>query len=268
MDIWEYTHPRLDGPTLKGTVDRDECLFCSERLERLVLSSSGGEVHDPTSDLCFTSDEKLVRVCAVCGWWAVQRIHTIYGASIGSSTSSGAIGGLRQLDLSDVHLPISEIQSYLAARYERRFDIHPRVFEETVASVFRGLGYQARVTAYTGDDGIDVILDGPTGDTIGIQVKRYQNAIDVEQIRALTGALVLGGMTHGMFVTTAGFQSGAQSTSQRLQARGHRIELYDSTRFYEALKIAQRRKYQYLDDPSAPYTHTPLVDYDFTSGSY
>jgi len=57
----------------------------------------------------------------------------------------------------------------------------PRV---TVASVFRDCGFHARVTSYSGDGGIEVILE--RGDeTIGVQVKRYKSAIDAEQIRSL-----------------------------------------------------------------------------------
>jgi restriction system protein len=54
------------------------------------------------------------------------------------------------------------------------------MFEETVASVFRSLGYDATVTAYSGDGGIDVILHKGE-ERIGVQVKRYRNSISVEQ---------------------------------------------------------------------------------------
>jgi restriction system protein len=142
------------------------------------------------------------------------------------------------------------------------------VFEETVASVFRDLGYGARVTAYSGDDGIDVILDGQSDTMIGVQVKRYRNSIQVEQIRSLAGALVLGGLTRGIFVTTSTFQGGADDTAQRLNTRGYQIELMDATRFFDALKIAQRSQYRSKSDPTAPYTHARLIDLHYSTGSY
>ena len=49
---------------------------------------------------------------------------------------------------------------------------------------FGDLGYRARVTAYSGDDGIDVILDGDDDKAVGVQVKRYKNRIEVDQIRS------------------------------------------------------------------------------------
>jgi restriction endonuclease Mrr len=38
--------------------------------------------------------------------------------------------------------------------------MNPKLFEDTVASVFQEHGYQARVTGQSGDGGIDVVLDG------------------------------------------------------------------------------------------------------------
>jgi restriction system protein len=95
------------------------------------------------------------------------------------------------------------------------------------------------VTAYSGDDGVDMILDAPAG-KIGVQVKRYSGAIAVSQIRELTGALVVNGLTKGMFVTTSGFQSGAARTAEMSARHGDPIELYDADRFFDALQIAQR----------------------------
>ena len=95
------------------------------------------------------------------------------------------------------------------AKSNARFTIQPRLFEETVASVFRTLGYRAVVTSYSGDDGIDVILENDSGTFLGVQVKRYQDRIKVSQIRELLGALVINGMTRGIFITTSDFQSGA-----------------------------------------------------------
>ena len=92
----------------------------------------------------------------------------------------------RNLNLSDLTLPIQEVRDFLTANFESRFTVHPRLFEETVASVFRDLGYEVIVTGYSTDDGIDVILERG-GETIGVQVKRWKNSIKVGQIRELVG---------------------------------------------------------------------------------
>jgi restriction system protein len=159
-------------------------------------------------------------------------------------TFSGSAGALRLLTSPNLDLPLDELRKYLAAQYESRFAVHPRLFEETVASVFRDLGYRTRVTGYSHDDGIDVVMDGPGDQIIGVQVKRWKNSVTVEQIRAFAGALILGGMTKGMFVTTSGFQSGVPGTAGRFAARGIPIELLNAQRFYDALRVAQINRYQ------------------------
>jgi restriction system protein len=105
------------------------------------------------------------------------------------------------------------------------------------------LGYEARVTSFSGDDGIDVILDGPANELIGVQVKRYADRIGVDQIRELTGALFIGGYTRGIFVTTSSFQSGGERTADMSTRRGIPVELMDAERFYGALQIAQINAY-------------------------
>lgn len=133
---------------------------------------------------------------------------------------------------------MSEVRAFLAARYEARNTINPRLFEETVASVFVSLGYNATVTAYSGDGGIDVILQKGR-ERIGVQVKRYQNSICVEQIRSLAGAMLLNGMTQGIFVTTSTFQRGTSDTVNRYDVKGYRIDLVDAPRFFDMLKLSQ-----------------------------
>jgi len=80
--------------------------------------------------------------------------------------------------------------------------------------------------------------------TIGVQVKRTKHNISVEQIRAFTGALVLGGYTKGIFVTTSSFASGVRRTAELAKFRATPIELMDSKRFYDALKLVQRPFYR------------------------
>lgn len=217
----------------------DVCAFCRQPLQ--LLHAQSDKISTVKSAGVF---EKRLFVCPTCGWWRAEGWQDIDDFVHGEQFRSihGAAASLRELDLTDLSSPIDEVRSYLAARYDQRFTMHPRLFEETVASVFAGLGYNPVVTAYSGDDGIDVILERGQ-EKIGVQVKRYRHAIDVEQIRSLAGALVLGDMTRGIFVTTSSFQRGAPSTARALATRGYQIELLDAQRFYDALKLAQRNFY-------------------------
>jgi restriction endonuclease Mrr len=160
-------------------------------------------------------------------------------------------GGLRTLEVADIGQPLSDVRAYLVANYEARKDVHPKVFEDVVGSVFGDFNYSALVTAYAKDGGLDVVLTGADGHTIGVQVKRTRRTISVEQIRAFTGALVDAGTLRGLYVTTSNFSNEARSLATRLKSKGYRIELLDAHRFLAALKVAQLSSF----DPSArPYS--------------
>ena len=205
----------------------DICPFCSQNLmdlEKTAESSNG------------LLKMERVSICLLCGWHGATSASRSFGGGLLSYEVKGISACLKELDVTDLNVPIEEIQNYLIAKYETRFEVHPKKFELLVAEVFRALGYHAVVTGYTGDNGIDVILDNGSKQ-IGVQVKRYKNSIKVEQIRALVGSLVLGGFTQGMFITTSNFQSGANRYIDRYQIQGYRIELINSEKFYSALGI-------------------------------
>jgi restriction system protein len=212
------------------------CVFCKAPLRGLASDlAKDVELHTNVN----------VSVCDQCGWWTAKKIYTsTHGVHrIRSTRTHGAAASLREMDLTDISLPIGEVRDYLMARFDSINLINPRLFEETVGSIFRDLGWNVMVTAYSGDDGIDAFLE-KGGQTVGVQVKRYRSKIQVEQIRSLAGALLLNGLTKGIFVTTSSFQSGAQRTVDRLVSKGYAIELMDSARLFDALKIAQREKYR------------------------
>jgi hypothetical protein len=185
--------------------------------------------------------ERRVRACRVCGWWVAFEESLEKNVQHVIVRSYGGVGALKNLDLRDITMPIEEVRAFLTGRYEKRFVMDPVLFEETVASVFRDLGYHASTTARSGDGGIDVILGASDGTEIGVQVKRYKGTIQVDQIRELTGALVLKGLTRGIFVTTSRFASGASQVADLSAFRGYPIELIDGDRFLDQLELVQRK---------------------------
>lgn len=192
------------------------------------------------------SAEVHLGICKVCGWWHIEKIVDLFAQKWQIwQIIYGCSGVLQNLDLRDVRLELEEIRNFLSARYQHRFSVNPRRFEETVCSVFKSNGYSAVVTGFTHDGGIDVVLESQKGSHIGIQVKRYKNNIQVEQIRSFVGALILGGFTKGIYVTTSGFSL----TSNKLIHNNLPvpIELMDANRFYDALKIAQVNDFNQWD---------------------
>lgn len=236
MTIWTYKDTHPDPIALE--VDRLACLFCEKRLELVEDRALIGEFRGS------------IRACSTCGWWCKHtcKLSPCDDRGLKQYTVTGACAQLRKLCLADVSASIENIRQYLLARYDHRFEVHPKIFEDVVAAVFRDSGYVAEVTAYQGDGGIDVVLRTPTNETIGVQVKRYKDRIEVEQIRAFAGALLLNDHPSGIFVTTSSYQSGAYDAARGFAARGLPIELLDADRFYDALKITRRPMYTDYDD--------------------
>lgn len=199
-------------------------------------------------------NSKELEACSICGWWVVSHKRVQAFGPDGQSWLHRAWGTLRNLDLTDISTPIDQLRAYLIVKYGDRSHIHPRKFEEIVAGVFSDFGYRVRLTSFSGDEGIDiVILDGDGKDVVGVQVKRYAKKIEAEQIRSFTGALVLAGITNGIFVTTSTFRSGAVKTAEHSSSIGVPITLWNARTFYEQLTLSQRPMYTGPDDPSAPF---------------
>ncbi len=232
MAIWEYKEQ--SRKVLIEAFSDPSCIYCNGEFDKVEEEASDDDY------LGVFPSSKNMDVCKVCGWWRVLQAFALVEEFDWHQSIAGAIGSLRELDLRNIEAPLNEVRAFLAAKYEARLSMHPRLFEETVASVFSDLGYAVEVTGYSNDGGIDAILTQNGTDFIGVQVKRYAEKIEAEQIRALTGALVIHGFTKGIFVTTSRFSKGAYKTAGLAYQRGIPIELLDAPKFYEALGIAQR----------------------------
>jgi restriction system protein len=193
-------------------------------------------------DLRLDTQDIIVRVhyCWTCGWWRLLKQVCICAREWQIwDIQFRCAGILKEMNNPDINLPLEEVRSFLIRNYKHRQTINPRRFEEVVASVFRSLGYATLVTAYSNDGGIDIILQTTDNIEIGVQVKNSKNSIKVDQIREFVGALLLGDIPKGIFVTTSRFQKGVNKLANNAALRGIPIELFDAQRFYDALKIAQ-----------------------------
>jgi restriction system protein len=249
--VWDYAEAgRLATLDTAGVT---ECIYCRTSMLRLRA-----ERFEATTGPAVLLAQPAI--CQACGWWNVYRVHQNYIARTAGLAEgySGTIGSLKELDLADISAPLAEVRQYLLARQEELYAVHPRVFEDIVCSVFKDAGWDARVTAYAGDDGIDVVLDGPDGATVGVQVKRYgaHRKIEAEQIRSFAGALLLDGKTRGVFVTTSDFRKGARQAAARYASIGYPIKLMNASGFLEALGIAQIKTFVLDDERITKYVLT------------
>jgi restriction system protein len=227
-DLWPYRY--FDFAEHFPDIVRDavEVIGVPESSSHLKLS---GHISDRQSSL---------HICPMCGWWAA--VDSAVLPAVGRQfwlVNLVSHAALVDFDLADIEAPIDEVRRYLCRRFESRYDLHPRLFEQTVASVFRDLGYQAQATAFTNDGGVDIVLRSPNDERIAVQVKRRRRNIEVEQIRSFLGALMLGGLARGIFVSTAKFQRGAVQAAQQCEDLHCSIELVDSDKFLDMLGVAQ-----------------------------
>jgi restriction system protein len=280
MPAFEHTH-FIDPRVINNDVLHDVCKYCFTDLKtqeieskwtvtpqqinavHLQTSNDYKEIHgleDSYLDLWMDSEssETYVDYCPCCGWWRI--IQHLYIVSTGKwqiwNMAFGCAAALKELNLKDINIPLHEVRSYLTAKYDSRFHINPKVFEDVVGSVFKDIGYETHVVGRSGDGGIDVILEDMNNHVIGVQVKRSKNRIKVEQIRAFLGALVANNIPRGIFVTTSEFQPGCRKTIDGLSASTSKIELVNALQFYNALRLAQ------LNDDDIRFIPDKVADLD------
>ncbi|MGD1278078.1 MAG: restriction endonuclease [Tepidisphaeraceae bacterium] len=256
MSIWEYSSTSPVSLTGYAPQSSDFSLGSAKHWQERrpccrYCGSPLAVFHDGAPNL----EGGDVMVCNTCGWWLKYDIRTNNaGPDDVWADFYAAAGALRNLDLTDVTVPLSEVRSYLLARYSDRIKLPPKRCEDLVGSVFAEFGYQVRVTSFSGDKGIDVfVFDGPNGECIGVQVKRYSGKIEAEQIRSFVGALYSQRLTKGIFVTTSSYRPGAISAAQDSCNAGIPVILWDAETFYDRMRILQRAPYESLSDPSASF---------------
>jgi restriction system protein len=238
-----FAHAQTSRLATIEAVAVKSCMFCDGELMSIALDSGSRRWESSgRRGEALTNWLHDIRRCARCGWWVSRReqhsLQDRHGNTHSDRHVLGSAGCLKQLDITAPDAAIDEIRAYLMGRYESRLSVDFYRFEEVVASVYEDLGYQGVVTNHSGDDGIDVFLRKGS-DTIGVQVKRFADAIDVAYLRDLSGSLTFHGITKGIFVTTSRFTSGAPRYLSTYQMRGQEIELVDADAFYSALEIAQ-----------------------------
>jgi restriction system protein len=221
------------------------CPYCAVALTDAWVQSKpedwfGQELDQGDPDWSRRSESR-VAFCGTCGWHSAAKVVRDRGLSEWNYELYAASASLCELSTDHASQPLEELRTYLRLKYESRFTLSPKALEEIVASVYKDLGYAAVVAGHSTDGGIDIVLS--KGDqTIGVQVKRYRDSIEAEAIRSLTGALVLRGLTRGVFVTTSQYRSGAVAAAESYKYRGYSVELIDGDRFFEMLDITKSPK--------------------------
>lgn len=121
----------------------------------------------------------------------------------------------------------AELLRYLGA-------MPPYEFQDLVADLLRAMGFHTLSVAPPGKDGgIDIVaFPDPLGlgsPRLKVQVKRQQQSVDVNGVRAFLS--VLGDGDVGLFVTLGGFTSDAKAEALKQEKR--RLTLVDASRLFD-----------------------------------
>jgi hypothetical protein len=100
----------------------------------------------------------------------------------------------------------AKLVEYFRRHPERLYELRPRQFEELIAELFEGFGYNIELTQRTRDGGCDVIAisNRPIKEKLLIECKRYRRtkAVGVAIVRALHGVTMAAGANKGILATT------------------------------------------------------------------
>jgi len=114
--------------------------------------------------------------------------------------------------------------------------MHPTAFEHLVTQLFEAMdNMEGWTTEQNYDDGVDAVVFNKNplvGGLSIVQAKRYKNAVGVNHVRELAGAMEEKRAGHGILVTTAWF---TPRTWQKAREHG-RIELIDGSRLVYLIK--------------------------------
>ncbi len=83
-------------------------------------------------------------------------------------------------------------------------------FEKELVGLLKQIGYDATLTPYSGDGGVDIIVREATK-RIVVQCKAHRNYISPGVVRELYGTMIHEKADEGWLVTTSGFYSGARA---------------------------------------------------------
>lgn len=112
----------------------------------------------------------------------------------------------------------AELIKYLKSHPRELYNLKPRQFEELIAEILAGYGWEVQLTAPTKDGGYDIYAISPTQAT-GVQTswiiecKKYapERKIGVDIIRGLFGVKLDLNVANAMLATTSHFTGGAMN---------------------------------------------------------
>lgn len=146
-----------------------------------------------------------------------------------------------RIDLEEIN---AELIKRLAAHPELMYEMDPRRFEELLAELFQGRGYETELTPPSRDGGRDVLAfrKEPFGTLLTLaQAKRYapDRRVGVRVVRELYGVVEQERASQGVVVTTSSFTKDARAFHERL---AYKLALADFNKLVDWLRQHRSRR--------------------------
>lgn len=194
-----------------------------------------------------------VKSCGGCGWWFCEEMQTPVGGEPDTDFSDEEWGCtfvegiLQKFRVDDLAIPVQILRDYIHKKPGMLHDLHPRKFEELVASILRDFfDCEVTLTGQTADGGVDVYLvHGDRKYLVQAKRRSSRDATEgVQVVRELAGVLLISGETRGVVVSTAARFSRAahrEASSPHLNALGYSIDLLNGRRLLDVLDVVAAR---------------------------
>ncbi|WP_255578462.1 restriction endonuclease [Deinococcus sp. KSM4-11] len=117
--------------------------------------------------------------------------------------------------------------------------LSPREFELHVARVLGALpGWSAQATRSAGDQGADVIAQGPDGVKLAVQVKHHRQAVGNKAVQEIVASKAFYQCTHAVVVTSGpGYTRAAQEL-----AKANGVPLWDAKMLFLLQECALQQR--------------------------
>lgn len=200
------------GSVLRDNFDKDWSYVI------LAKESEDGEESYGLVDakVSFVSDDVAIRelISKMREAGRVQKIEKdFYESTLFDSKSSIIVS-----DIDDA------VKAFFKKYPEKLYDIHPRKFEELIASILKDFGFDVELTQATRDGGRDIIArvkNSVTEFLTYVECKRYSAnyKIDVGIIRSVAGVHHLDRPSKSIIVTTSFFTKDAIETAKKIESQ-------------------------------------------------
>lgn len=110
-------------------------------------------------------------------------------------------------------------------------------FEKLIAMYYTDQGYKVKIVGGSGDNEVDLIMEGKEGYKIAVQCKRWKNNVGNDIVLRLKAGKQFHGCYDGWIITTSHFTKDAQIAAEKLN-----IKLINGIQTYDMISRWKKKK--------------------------